>query len=66
MRKILREPVAAAKKTYDLIIVGGGIYGTMLALEASQRNLKPLLIERDDFGGCTSLQTLRIIHGGFR
>lgn len=66
MTKISRLPSAAARQTYDLIIVGGGIYGAMLSLEAALRGLKPLLLERDDFGGATSFNSLRIIHGGFR
>lgn len=66
MAKILREPASAARQTYDLIIVGGGIYGAMLCLEASRRGLHSLLIERHDFGGATSFNSLRIIHGGLR
>jgi glycerol-3-phosphate dehydrogenase len=64
--KIIRDPAQAAQTSYDLIIIGGGIYGAMLALEATQRGLRSLLLERDDFGGATSLNSLRIIHGGFR
>ena len=66
MAKIIREPASAAKETYDLIVVGGGIYGAMLSLEASRRGLRSLLMERDDFGGATSFNSLRIIHGGLR
>ena len=66
MAIIAREPAAAAKRNYDLIILGGGIYGAMLSLEASRRGLRSLLIERDDFGEATSFNSLRIIHGGFR
>ena len=66
MSKIIREPEKAAKKTYDLIIIGGGIYGVMLAFEASRRELKSILLERDDFGQHTSFNSLRIIHGGLR
>jgi glycerol-3-phosphate dehydrogenase len=62
----MREPASAAKETYDLIIVGGGIYGAMLCLEASRRGLRSLLLEREDFGGATSFNSLRIIHGGLR
>src|SRR5688572_2160826 len=38
----------------------------MLALEASARGLRPLVLERHDFGGATSFNSLRIVHGGFR
>lgn len=67
MAKINRNPAAAAEKEiYDLIIIGGGIYGAMLALEATRRGLHSLLIEQGDFGEFTSFNSLRIIHGGFR
>src|SRR3990172_8258364 len=62
MAEITRKPALAAKDTYDLIIIGGGIYGAMLALEAIRRGLYPLLVERDDFGEFTSSNSLRIIH----
>ncbi|MBE9573021.1 MAG: FAD-dependent oxidoreductase [Proteobacteria bacterium] len=66
MCRIFRQPATAAEKSYDLIIIGGGIYGIMLSLEASRRGLRALLLERDDFGGATSFNSLRILHGGFR
>ncbi|WP_404783349.1 FAD-dependent oxidoreductase [Altericista sp. CCNU0014] len=66
MTGISRDLTAAAGQSYDLIIVGGGIYGAMLSLEASRQGLKSLLLEREDFGSATSLNSLRIIHGGFR
>ena len=53
-------------KTYDLIIIGGGGYGLMLAWEAAQAGKNVLLLEKDDFGGATSYNSLRIIHGGLR
>jgi len=56
----------AHKETYDLIVVGGGVYGIALLLEASRRGLRPLLLERGDFGGETSWNSLRIVHGGLR
>ena len=66
MNKIIRDLNSSKKKSYDLIIVGGGIYGVMLAFEASRRGLKSLLLERSDFGGATTFNSLRILHGGFR
>lgn len=56
----------AAARDYDLVVVGGGIHGAMLTLEASLRGISVLLLERDDFGAATSFNSLRIIHGGFR
>ncbi|MGH6919140.1 MAG: FAD-dependent oxidoreductase, partial [Geminicoccaceae bacterium] len=47
-------------------MVGGGIYGISLALEAARRGLKVLLVERADYGGATSWSNLRILHGGLR
>ncbi|MHC4710388.1 MAG: FAD-dependent oxidoreductase, partial [Planctomycetota bacterium] len=66
MGKIIRDPVGFAEQTYDLIIIGGGIYGVMLSFEASKRGLKSLLLEKADFGGATTFNCLRILHGGFR
>lgn len=61
-----RNPSNAAKESYDMIIIGGGIYGVMLSFVASQYGLKNLLLERDDFGCATSFNSLRIVHGGLR
>jgi glycerol-3-phosphate dehydrogenase len=66
MAAIRRDPPSAAKERVDVIVIGGGIYGVMLAFEASRRDLKTLLVEKDDFGGATSANSLRIIHGGLR
>lgn len=63
---IPRDLQAATAASWDLIVVGGGIQGTALTLEASRRGLRTLLLERDDFGGATSGSSLRILHGGLR
>ena len=63
---IERHVDQAVDESYELIIVGGGVYGVSLAMEAARRGLRPLLLERDDFGGATSWNSLRIIHGGLR
>ncbi len=55
-----------SEKNYDMIIIGGGIYGIMLALEGTRRKLKTLLLEKNDFCGNTSLNHLRTVHGGLR
>lgn len=63
---IVRDPQAAQDTPHDLVVIGGGVYGCMLALEAARRGLRPLLLERDDFGQHTSGSWLRILHGGLR
>src|SRR5690606_28063200 len=61
-----RNVTTALGRSYDLIVVGGGIYGITLVLEAARRGLRPLLVERDDFASAASLNGLRILHGGLR
>ena len=51
---------------YDVLVIGGGINGLFIAWDAALRGLSVALIEKADFGGATSSNSLRIIHGGFR
>jgi len=51
---------------FDVVVIGGGIYGLMIALEASLRGQSVALIERDDWGYATTSGWLRILHGGLR
>ncbi len=66
MGNILRNIKKTEEEKFELIIVGGGVYGIMLLLEASRRNIKTLLLEKDDFGGATTLNHLKTVHGGLR
>lgn len=66
MASITRDPSSAAAREFDLIVIGGGIHGVMLSLEASVRGVRTLLLEKEDFGRHTSFNSLRIIHGGLR
>jgi glycerol-3-phosphate dehydrogenase len=52
--------------TFDVLIVGGGIYGLAIAYDAAQRGLSVALVERTDFGSGSSFNHLRTIHGGLR
>ena len=61
-----RDINSAKKNNYDIIIIGGGFYGVMIAYESSRRNLKTLLLDKSDFGSATSFNSLRIVHGGLR
>jgi glycerol-3-phosphate dehydrogenase len=55
-----------ASKTYDFLIVGAGIYGAAIAWDAALRGFSVALVDKEDFGGETSANSLRIIHGGLR
>jgi len=52
--------------TFDVLIVGGGIYGLTIAYDAAQRGLSVAVIDRHDFGSGASFNHLRTIHGGLR
>ncbi|HXE79995.1 MAG TPA: FAD-dependent oxidoreductase [Vicinamibacterales bacterium] len=54
------------RDVFDLLIVGGGIYGLATAREAAVRGLSVALVERDDFGARTSFNHHKTIHGGLR
>lgn len=55
-----------AKKAYDLVVIGGGITGAGIALDASSRGMKVLLLEKGDFASGTSSKSTKLIHGGLR
>jgi len=51
---------------FDLLIVGGGIYGLAVAHDAALRGLRTALVERHDFGAGASFNHHRTLHGGLR
>src|SRR5690606_36260288 len=51
---------------YDLLIIGGGITGAGIALDAATRGLKTALVEKRDFAFGTSSRSTKLIHGGLR
>ena len=55
-----------ANTRFDLLIVGAGIYGTTAAWDAAQRGLSVAIIDRGDFGGATSFNSAKTVHGGVR
>lgn len=66
MPSMRRDTGELADGAFDLLVVGGGVVGACAAWDASLRGLRVALVERDDFGGGTSANSLKIVHGGLR
>src|SRR5262245_11334560 len=63
---MIRDLDRLTDRTFDVLVVGGGIYGLTIAYDAAQRGLSVALVEADDFGSGSSFNHLRTIHGGLR
>lgn len=61
--KIIKE---LQQQPYDLLVIGGGITGAGIALDAASRGLKTALVEKNDFASGTSSKSTKLIHGGLR
>ena len=55
-----------AEQPFDLIVIGGGVTGAGICLDASSRGLRVLLVEKNDFSWGTSSRSTKLIHGGLR
>ncbi len=55
-----------AGEIWDLIIIGGGATGLGVAVDASNRGYKTLLVEQSDFAKGTSSRSTKLVHGGVR
>ena len=55
-----------SKEKFDLVVIGGGITGGGIALDAASRGLKVALVEKNDFASGTSSKSTKLIHGGLR
>jgi glycerol-3-phosphate dehydrogenase len=53
-------------ETFDLVVIGGGITGAGIALDAVTRGIRTALLERHDFAFGTSSRSTKLIHGGLR
>ncbi len=51
---------------FDLLIIGGGITGSGIALDAANRGMKTALVEMQDFASGTSSRSTKLVHGGLR
>ena len=64
IRQQTRDQLASAE--FDLVIIGAGIHGAFAAWDAALRGHRVALIDRGDFGGETSSNSMKIAHGGLR
>src|SRR6476646_11462592 len=55
-----------AEDRFDVLVIGGGITGAGIALDAAARGLSVALVEKDDFAAGTSGRSSRLVHGGLR
>jgi glycerol-3-phosphate dehydrogenase len=54
------------EKIFDVLVIGGGITGAGVALDAATRDLRVALVEKRDFAAGTSSRSTKLIHGGLR
>ena len=59
LERLVAEP-------FDLLVIGGGITGAGVALDAAGRGLRTALVERGDFAAGTSSRSSKLVHGGLR
>ena len=55
-----------ASQEFDVLVIGGGINGVGIALDAASRGLSVALVESSDFASGTSSKSSKLIHGGLR
>ncbi len=63
---LLRATAPFKERTFDVLVIGGGIYGAWTAYDAALRGLSVALIERHDWACATSSASSKLIHGGLR
>jgi glycerol-3-phosphate dehydrogenase len=66
MNRMQRNPAALVSEEFDVLIIGAGAFGAAAARDAALRGLRTALIERADFGGATSAECFKMVHGGIR
>ncbi len=61
-----RSLAALADRSFDLLIIGGGITGAGIARDAALRGLSVALVDKGDFASGTSSKSTKLVHGGLR
>src|SRR5438128_4408748 len=57
---------ALSSDTFDVVVVGGGITGAGVALDAAARGYSVALVEKSDYAAGTSSRSSKLVHGGLR
>ena len=57
---------ALGSEEFDVLVIGGGVNGVGIALDAASRGLSIALVESADFASGTSSKSSKLIHGGLR
>jgi glycerol-3-phosphate dehydrogenase len=66
---VIQRPDAIAamsSEPFDIVVVGGGITGAGVALDAAARGYSVALLEKADFSSGTSSRSSKLVHGGLR
>lgn len=61
-----RNTTSLTDGEFDVLVIGSGAFGAAAARDCVCRGLRTALIERNDFGGGTSAECFRMVHGGIR
>ena len=64
--RLQRDTRQLANEEYDLLIIGGGIFGASAAWDAALRGYNVALVEQNDFGSGVSANSYKMVHGGIR
>ncbi|MEA3467361.1 MAG: glycerol-3-phosphate dehydrogenase/oxidase [Thermodesulfobacteriota bacterium] len=62
----IRDLKKLSSKVYDILVVGGGAHGATVACHAAKAGYTTAIVEKNDFCGATSANSLKILHGGLR
>lgn len=63
---LIRDVAGLQSAEFDLLVIGGGIYGAWTAYDAALRGMKVALVEKNDWASGTSSASSKLIHGGLR
>jgi len=62
----MRDLKKLSSKLFDILVIGGGAHGATMACHAAKAGFTTALVDKNDFCGATSANSLKIIHGGLR